>query len=295
MSSTRARARAPGSVTLLFAPAAEPADGSLGASFAVADGVVAEVAPVSDGEDDGGGDGEVTGDSDVAADPVDRVGASVVTVDGEPRSFEPVERALEELGVEAVARLTPEVPIGYGFGASGAATLATVLAADAAFDLGCARDELVEVAHRAEVAAGTGLGDVFVQAQGGLVWNAGDGDGVRRVERTDRLAFAPLGERATSELLADAAAMDRIRTAGRDRLGTIDPDAPLRDLLAGGWAFARDAGLATDRVVETVERVEADGGAASVAMVGETVIGTPGGAVLDRETRVTTDGARLLE
>jgi pantoate kinase len=290
MSNTRARERAhaPGSVTLLFAPSADPGEGSLGASFAVADGVEATVQSL-----DGGGIGAVDDPTD--GDPVERIGSSVVTVDGEPRSFEPVERALDELGVEAVAALSPEVPIGHGFGASGAATLATALAADAAFDLERDRETLVEVAHRAEVAAGTGLGDVFVQSRGGLVWNAGDGAGVRRVDRSDRLAFAPLGELATDELLADEAAMDRVRTAGLERLPSFDPGAPLDDLLTDAWEFAREADLATDRVAETVARVEAAGGVASVAMIGETVIGTPDTGVLDRETRVTSRGARLLE
>lgn len=65
--------------------------------------------------------------------------------------------------------------IGSGFGVSGAATLATALAANEAFSLEWTREELVEAAHVAEVEAGTGLGDVFVQARGGLVWNVGDG------------------------------------------------------------------------------------------------------------------------
>lgn len=44
-------------------------------------------------------------------------------------------------------------------------------------------------AHR----AGAGLGEVFVQARGGLVWNAGDG--IRRVERTGGAATtATVGE-----------------------------------------------------------------------------------------------------
>jgi pantoate kinase len=291
----RARAHAPGSLTLLFVPAADPDGGSLGVSLAVEDGVAADV-HVADGPPD---DPVADGPPD---DPVaDRAGPGVVRVDGEPRSFEPVERALATLLADAdvdavpVVDLAPELPIGYGIGASGAATLATALAVDEAFGLGRSRTDLVDVAHRAEVAAATGLGDVFVQARGGVVWNAGDGRGVRRVERTDRLSYAALGGLATSEVLGDAAAIDRVRAAGRGRLAAIDglADADLRDLLDLAWGFARDADLATDRVRRAVARVERAGGAATMAMLGETVVGTPDDA-FDAVTRVTPDGARLV-
>jgi pantoate kinase len=261
------RAYAPGSVTTLFAPPGEAAavDGGRGVSFATAAGVEAAVALA------------------------DR---TTVRVDGDPRSFEPVERALEALGVAAAVSLSPAVPIGYGFGASGAATLATVLAVDAAAGLDRDREALVEVAARAERAAGTGVGDVYVQDRGGLVWNVGEGSG--RATPDARVEYAALGELATADLLGDAAAMDRVRETGARAMTEFDPAAPLADLFALSWTFAGRAGLPTDRVAATVARVEAAGGAGTMALFGETVVAAGVSGTLPNATRVTADGAHLL-
>ncbi|MFC7156307.1 GHMP kinase [Halomarina halobia] len=260
----QARAYAPGSVTTVFAPGDEPGGGSLGVSVAVEDGVVATVEPADE---------------------------TVIRLDGEATSFEPVERALDRLGVRAVVSLDAGVPVGCGFGASGAATLATALAANEAFVLGEPRGTLVGVAHRAEVAAGTGLGDVFVQSRGGLVWNVGGG--IRRARCDARVEYAALGGIATEAVLGDERALARVREAGRATLDRIDPTGAFDALLDRSWAFARRTGLATDPVVEAVARVQRAGGVGTMAMVGETVIATGVEGVLDRETRVTNEGAHV--
>lgn len=53
------------------------------------------------------------------------------------------------------------------------------------------------------------------------------------------------------------------------------------------------SGFATDRVIEEVQRVERDGGAASMAMLSETVIATGGQNLLERTTRITNEGTRI--
>ena len=264
------RAFAPGSVTAIFAPG-ETADRSKGASFAIEDGVVADVEPA--GEPD-------------AAD------ESTVSVDGEPTDFEPVELALETLGVTAAVDLAAEVPIGRGFGASGAATLATALAANEAFGLGRSREELVEVAHRAEVEAGTGLGDVFVQEMGGLV--VGDGGEPRRFDRDDPVEYASFGPIATEEALADEELMTTVAREGTAALDGLPAAPSLGHLTREAWSFARAIDLPTDEVRETVAAVEAAGGAASMAMVGETVFAVEVEGVLPNRTAVSSEGAHLL-
>ncbi len=123
-------AHAPGSVTPIFVP--RDGRSSLGISFATADGVTATVESARE---------------------------TLVYLDGRPAQVAPVRGLLERLGVTATVRLDTAVPIGCGFGASGAATLATALATNERMDLGHDREALLEAAHRAEVEAGTGLGD----------------------------------------------------------------------------------------------------------------------------------------
>lgn len=257
------QAFAPGSVTAIFAPA-ESGDESMGASFAVEDGVIAAVEPADE---------------------------PAVTVEGDPTDFEPVELALADLGVAARVDLTPEIPIGCGFGASGAATLATALAANEAFDLDRTREELVAASHRAEVAAGTGLGDVFIQEMGGLV--IGDGTTRQRFERDAVVEYVSYGGIPTAEMLGDEDLMATIERAGTAALDALPHEPSLADVTREGWAFAAETGLPTADVRDAVGRVENAGGVASMAMVGETVFAVGAAGVLSNRTRICSSGAGL--
>jgi pantoate kinase len=249
-------------VTVVFAPVE---DGSLGVSFAVADGVTATVEPAED---------------------------TRIRLDGEPTGFEPVEIALETLGIAVEVDLDSEIPVGRGFGASGAATLSTVLAANAELGLGRSRAELVDVAARAEIEAGTGLSDVYVQEMGGFAYDTGDGR--QRVARRDALRYDSWAGIATEAVLGDPAAVERVRAAGREALDAFDPGMSLPALFDLSWAFAERTELVTDAVRERVEGVRAGGGTATMAMVGETVVGG-GDADLPERTRIDPEGAALLE
>lgn len=265
-SSSEYNAHAPGSVTTIFAPSVDPHGGSCGVSFAIEDGVGVAVEPSPD---------------------------STVFLDGEPTAFEPVERVLRRLDVTAEVWLTPEVPVGYGFGASGAATLATALAVNETYGLEWSREELLESAHLAEVEAGTGLGDVFVQDHGGLVWNTGDG--IRRTDANAYIEYTALDGIATDTVLADDRTLERVRTLGQDSLSRFSPDGSLGTLLEQSWEFARRTGLATDRVIAKVQHIEHQGGSATMAMLGETIVATGVQNTLDRSTRITNHGATVNE
>lgn len=248
-------------------PPGGPSTRSRGASFATEAGVVADVTPAE---------------------------AVTVSVNGEPSAVEPVAGVLDRLGRTARVDLAFEIPLGAGFGGSGAATLATAIAANGTFELDQPRSVLLEAAHRAEVAAGTGLGDVFVQASGGLVWSVGTGDSRESAPLTDRIEYDSFGPIATSEVLADANTVDRIRTVGNRTVSQL-PDRPtMREFAELSWAFARETGLVTDRVAEAVDRVHAAGGRASMSMLGESVFGVGVDGVLPNATRVSPTGARLL-
>ncbi|WP_256687522.1 GHMP family kinase ATP-binding protein [Halococcus qingdaonensis] len=264
--SSAVTAVAPGSVTPIFVPPRTSQDGSFGVSFAIEDGVEATVEP-----------------SDEIS----------ISLDGEPTAVEPVENVLDRLSVAAAVSLSASIPVGYGFGASGAATLATALAANEAFDLGRDHEQLLDAAHHAEIDAGTGLGDVFIQDRGGLVWNTGDG--IQRSESSAELGYTALDGIATSAVLDDERTVERVREHGQEGLSRVTPGQSLRELLELSWTFVQRTGLATDRVIDEVRRVERDGGVASMAMLGETVIATGTRNVLERTTRITNEGARITE
>ncbi|AUX08775.1 pantoate kinase [Halalkaliarchaeum desulfuricum] len=259
------RAFAPGSVTGLFAPPPAEGGASRGASFAIRDGVVVELEP---------------------ADTIS------VTVEGEPAPFEPVEGLCSDLGVTASVDVRPEVPLGHGFGASGAATLATAIAAADAFDLPRSRAELVDAAHRAEMAAGTGQGDVFIQERGGLLWTTDAG--IRRTVPSSPIEYATAGGIDTATMLDDEAFMTAARRAGIRGLDALDSEPTLRQLAERSREYVAETGIATSFVDRQIERVEAAGGAAGMALFGETVFAVDVDGILPERTHVSPVGARLL-
>lgn len=255
---------APSSVTAVFAPNEENTR-TRGASFALSDGVTISLDTADD---------------------------SLVTVDGEPASFEAVEGVLDRLGVTAHVDVRPDVPIGAGFGTSGAATLAAAIAANEEYGLELPREELVERSRAAEVAAGTGLGDVYIQDAGGLLYNTGDGK--ERVEIDEPVEYSSYGELQTADALNDPALMAIVREEGSNVLDQLGESPTLREILERSWPFAQKLGLPTARVKDDVARVEASGGAATMAMLGESVIAVGCEDVLPNRTTVDTEGAHLL-
>lgn len=268
----------PGHVTGFFSPCpdADPARaGSRGAGLTLTDGVRVTVRDADD---------------------------PAVTLDGDPLSMPPVEAVLEGLGVADRARVVAEsdLPLGTGFGVSGAMALGTALAANDRFGCDRSSNDLVTLAHCAEVEAGTGLGDVVAQARGGVPIRLAPGapahgrlDGVAATRRVEYLTF---GDLSTAEVLAGDT--EPLVTAGGEALDRLTDRPTLSTLVAASRRFARDAGLLTDRVGDVVDSVVDAGGEASMVMLGETVFALDSGltaAGFDAEAcRTCNAGAHLL-
>jgi len=245
-----ARAFVPGHVTAFFSvhrrddPAAT---GSRGAGLTLTDGVSVVAEPAAEAR---------------------------VTVDGEPVSPAPVDGVLDALGVAAAVRAETPLPPGSGFGVSGGLALGTALAVNAAADLGRSENDLVRVAHRAEVEAGTGLGDVVAQARGGAPIRLEPGapphgalDGVPATARVEYVTFGGLD--TASVIGGDTAALT---AAGETALMAVEARPTLPALFAAARRFAREADLLVPRVGAAIDDVRAAGGEACMAMLGETVV-----------------------
>ncbi|GAB6878711.1 pantoate kinase [Halorubrum gandharaense] len=266
MSGERATAFVPGHITGFFSahPAEKPAAaGSRGAGFTLTDGV--EVSIVGDGE-------HGTDDNGESAD------RPTHTLDGETTAIGAVDDVLDRLGVPETAHVAveSELPVGAGFGVSGAAALGTALATNDAFDCGRSENDLIRIAHEAEVSRGTGLGDVVAQARGGIPIRVqpgapgyGELDGIPARTRIEYVSF---GELSTEEVLAgDTTALS---DAGEWALTRLQRDPRLPTLMGVSREFAGRAGLLVPEVSEAIAAVEDAGGAASMAMLGRTVFAT---------------------
>lgn len=220
-------------------------------------------------------------------------------LNGESVAIDSVDRVLAALRASARVVIETDLPLGAGFGVSGAAALGTALVTNAVFDRKLSENELVTIAHGAEVQAGTGLGDVVAQARGGVPVRLEPGapahgamDGVPTHGTVEYVTF---GELSTEEVLSGDTA--ELTAAGRRSLASLVEEPTPETFMASSRRFAREAELLTPRVREAIEDVSATGGEAAMAMLGETVF-TLGTGLTDagydaERCEICLTGARL--
>lgn len=184
-----------------------------------------------------------------------------------------------------VIDLAADVPLGFGFGVSGASALATALAVNANQGQGRTTEQAVAVAHSAEVVNRTGLGDVAGQYTGGLVirTDAGaPGIGAVKKVRIDALevSWVCMDGISTSSVLEDKEIMQRVNILGRRALKALLKRPGLEHFMSLSRDFAFKTGLISPKAADAIEAVEASGGMASMAMLGDTVFALGDGSAL---------------
>jgi pantoate kinase len=204
---------------------------------------------------------------------VRRASETTVYLNDSTIDVEPVGRVLDALGVTATVSAETDLPLGAGFGVSGAMALGAALAANRTFDRRLSENELVTIAHGAEVQSGTGLGDVVAQAKGGVPIRLEPGGPQHNlldaIPAPARVEYVSFGEVSTEEVLAGNT--DQLTQAGKTALSRVVGEPTLRSFVYASRAFAREAGLLTDRVREAILDVNEVDGEASMAMLGDTV------------------------
>ncbi len=199
---------------------------------------------------------------------------------------------------------TLNVPVGCGFGASGAGALSAVLALNEALSLNMTLNELAQVAHIAEVKNRTGLGDVTGQTFGGVVIRKKAGapfiGNIDKIPCSDRtISWVSFGEISTKSVLSDDLKKKRINKAGKYRLKELLKKPTLPNFFMQSSKFAKEIQLMSPKVKDAIEAVEAGGGLASQAMLGDTVFAINDNEALSEfgevhESRISNSGAHLL-
>ena len=185
-----------------------------------------------------------------------------------------VVQALAKSPVKVSTQL--QMPLGAGFGASGAGALGCAYALNAQFELGLTSNQVGAVAHVAEVANVTGLGDVMAQNTGGLVMRLmPGGPGVGLVDKIPvpplRVEYAVRRPISTKEVLSDPGVMRSVNASGEEALKELLRKPTLREFMIQSRRFTEQTGLASDWVQDAIEAVEAAGGMASMIMLGDSV------------------------
>jgi pantoate kinase len=164
------------------------------------------------------------------------------------------------------------LPIGAGYGVSGATALGASLCVSA---LSKAQPCPLVHAYDADASTGGGYGDIVTQIAGGIALRITPGiDGkVEQVPPRDYLVVsATFGPLSTKAVLADARRLKQISEAATACMGGIAPTSGIQEIMAGCNEFARGTGLMTPRLAEAVDAVSAAHDVpASMVMLGESM------------------------
>lgn len=196
------------------------------------------------------------------------------------------------------------IPVRAGFGASAAGATSAALAVNEALSLDLTFSDLANAAHVAEVKNRTGLGDVAGMTCGGI--DIRKRPGIPPVGKIDRIpcsneiiSWISFGEISTKSVLSDTIKRKRINKAGKLRLKELIKKPTIDNFFRQSCEFAKQIDLMSPKVRDAIEAVEASGGIASQAMLGETVFAINDNGALSEfgevnMSRISHAGAHLL-
>lgn len=171
-----------------------------------------------------------------------------------------------------------QVPIGAGYGASGAGTLGAVLALSKALGLRLSRKRLAAIAHVAEVTCRTGLGDVGAQALGGLVIGLEPGAPPHgkweqiRFPKDVKVVCGTFTGLSTAKLLREERFRERSKRLGGLVLKKLLKKPTLQNFLRVSREFAEGLKLLDDELLALIDAAQATGAiGASQVMLGRAV------------------------
>lgn len=252
--------------------------GSVGCGLCLEDGAVTKVSPAKE---------------------------TTVRINGIPAEAPTTLTAIKLLtSTPVLVETTVSIPVGAGFGASGAGALSAALALNEALSLNMTLKELAQAAHVAEVKNRTGLGDVTAQIFGGIVIRKKAGApfiaNIDKIPcRSTEISWVSFGGISTKSILSEEMKKKAINKAGKSRLKELLKRPTLENFFVQSNAFAKEIELMDSKVRDAIEAVEAEGGLASQAMLGNTVFAiNDRGALTEfgnvKKSKISNAGAHLL-
>ena len=199
-----------------------------------------------------------------------------------------VEKIIGNKTYEIKVMSTLELPQGQGLGISGAGALSTSLALSKALGLKLPRNEIICIAHEAEITCHTGLGDVMPQSIGGVVIREMEGCStfgkIKNIDVEDvEIVLCIIGEEiATKDIITDIEHKERINKYGKKCLQNMIKNPNLQNMIKLSYRFSKDTGLMSNKVENAIKAAR-EHGMASMAMLGNTLF-----AVGDTDNLVNT-------
>jgi len=154
------------------------------------------------------------------------------------------------------------LPPNYGYGLSGASVLSLALAINKAAGLGLSVNEVGRLAHEAEVANFTGLGDVSAQLTGGLEVRLKPGaPGIGEVRRLPHpegrvVVTAPVVRFPTKTMITARRYVERINPLGARAMAAFIESPSIENMMRQSRLFWQDVGIEEGRMNAAIRLFE---------------------------------------
>ena len=273
MSSLTAKAFAPGNISCVFVirKNKNPAkSGSLGLGFTINKGATVEIKNWNANK-------RINNKIRKAANMENK---NIVYFNNKKINFPTVNSVIEKLtGKKVIVSIKSELPLGAGFGLSGASALATAYALNKLLKSKKSKKELALIAHIAEVENLTGLGDVINQYYGGFLVKYKPSYMFKAEKlpiKNKTVYYGYFSRLDTKKVISNKKIKNKINKAGLKSLSKIKKlnrgNINLKNLIRISKEFAMESGLLkSNEVKNMVNGIEKNNGNASMIMLGNAV------------------------
>jgi len=252
-----AKAFAPGNISCIFSIVKNknPAkSGSLGVGFTVNEGVLVVIKKLNANK------------------------KNIIFFNNKKIRFKTINSVIEKLTKNNVeVYISSKLPLGCGFGLSGASSLASAYALNKLFNLKKSKKQLAKIAHIAEVENSTGLGDVINQYYGGFLvkFRPSFEFKVKKLAVKNKDIYYKILEKLdTKKIISNKKIKNSINKSALISLKKISKikNVNFKEIIDISKEFSLKSGLLHNKnMIDLVKKIEKNNGNASMMMLGNAV------------------------
>tara|TARA_Y100000310_G_scaffold327376_1_gene393636 strand:- start:5911 stop:6738 length:828 start_codon:yes stop_codon:yes gene_type:complete len=171
---------------------------------------------------------------------------------------------------EITVKHETEFPIGYGLGISGAGALSLANALNKAMKLRISKKEIVNIATKAEIEAGTGLGDVIAEQYSGVIMGLSPYPSKKagKIKNNYKYAvFGFFGPLETKKIIKNRKWKSKINKIGSYCMRSLSKKKNMQNFIRLSRVFSIETNLVSKKVREIMNEIPN----CSMAMLGNTV------------------------
>lgn len=170
------------------------------------------------------------------------------------------------------------VPLNSGFGTSGAGALSLALGINESLCQPLTRNEVVNIAHEAEIYCKTGLGTVIAENIGGFeIRTKAGAPGIGKIKKLSinydkyLAIILHLGQLSTSDILNNYTSSSNLNQLGRQLVQNFNDQPKINNFLTFSRKFFDNSNLFDKKVKQILDILDTTGFIFSMAMFGKTL------------------------